>query len=361
MDKKICLVNSSKIWGGGEKWHYDFATRLMESGYHVYAFVNRQGRLYEMLKNTEAELFLVEVNNYSFLNPLKYISIYKYLLKTGASRMVLSLPNDVKIFALAARMAGFKRVICRRGTALPLKNNLLNKIIYRKWVSGIVANSDYIKELLLTKNRSIVNVNKVHVIYNGMFLKDATYKTTYKKEGTLVIGNVGRCVEQKKQFFLIYMAERLKNQNIPFLIKIGGEGRLKNKLIQMVHERGLDEYVRFIGFVEDIEFFIRDIDIFVSTSQHEGTSNAILEVMNARIPVAAFNISSIPEYVEDERTGLLADYADLDQLTQKVIRLIKHPELREQLGEEASKKIRREYDFDRLYSDWLKILDFDSN
>jgi len=358
--KNICIFNSSKFWGGGEKWHYDFATALLQNGYTVYAFVHKDSPLHSRLVELGVNIVLVDISNQSFLNPLKYFYLYRKLKETNSAKLILSLPSDVKVCSLPAKLAGFRKVIYRRGTALPLRNNLYNKLIYQNWITDIVANSEHIRNILLAENKNILNPNRVHVIYNGIRTNNEINEAiNYPSlNGKLIrIGNIGRCVEQKKQEYLIQLAEKLKDRGFSFVIEIVGEGRLKPKLIRMVKEKGLEDFVVFRGFVQDVQSFLKNIDIFVSTSMHEGTSNAVLEVMNEHIPVIAFNVSSMPEYIEDEKTGLLADYGDIDGLAEKVGLLVKNPQMRKRLGEEGASRIQTRYNFDELFQRWMGMLE----
>ena len=358
--KNICIFNSSKFWGGGEKWHYDFATALIQNGYTVYAFVYKDSPLHLKLEELGVNIILVDISNQSFLNPLQYFYLYRKLKETNSEKLILSLPSDVKVCSLPAKLAGFRKIIYRRGTALPLRNNLYNKLIYQNWITDIVANSEHIRNILLAENKNILNKNRVHVIYNGIRTGNEPNKAIdYPSlNGKVIrIGNIGRCVEQKKQEYLILLAEKLKDRGFAFVIEIVGEGRLKPKLIRLVKEKDSEECVVFRGFVQDVQAFLEHIDIFVSTSMHEGTSNAVLEVMNEHIPVIAFNVSSMPEYIKDQQTGLLVDYGDVEDLAEKVGQLAEDPQMRRRLGEEGAHRIQTRYNFDVLFQRWMAMLE----
>ena len=85
-----------------------------------------------------------------------------------------------------------------------------------------------------------------------------------------------------------------------------------------------------------MNWFYNNIDLFVLTSVYEGCSNAILEAMQYRIPVVAFNNSSLPEIVENKVSGLLAINEDLVDLVNKVELLVKDKEMRSKYGNAGS-------------------------
>lgn len=43
--KRICFVNTTKFWGGGEKWHFQNAKALSAIGYDISFILNEVGEL----------------------------------------------------------------------------------------------------------------------------------------------------------------------------------------------------------------------------------------------------------------------------------------------------------------------------
>jgi len=138
---------------------------------------------------------------------------------------------------------------------------------------------------------------------------------------TLVIGFVGRLVEQKSIETLIRaFAIFLRQQSCDAKLVIVGNGPLLPALRRCASERGLAEHVVWAGFREDVPAVMKAFDVFALTSVFEGFGLVLGEAMAARRPVVATRVSAIPEVVVDGETGFLARARDpqsvADALTQ---------------------------------------------
>ena len=359
--KRICFFNSSRIWGGGEKWHYETARKLSQRGFEPIVFSNPKGLLYQKSLEAGIRVVPVSIGNLSFLNPLKILLLLYFLRREKAETLIAGLTSDMKAVALPGRLAGVKKIMYRRGTALALKNNLINRILYKHLTDAIIVNSKEIKNILVEHNASFIDQEKIHLIYNEVDLHSprpdkSSLSVPLRSNGEVILGNIGRLVEQKGQKYLIELAHHLKKQNVPFRIRIAGSGKLKESLRSYARRLEVEEEVVFMDFIDDIQAFIRDIDIFVFPSLHEGSSHTLLEVMAARKPVVAFNISSIPEIIEHNKTGLLVETANSEELFRQVHQLIQSKDLQSTLGKLGREKVERQFNSDQGINKLIGLL-----
>ena len=119
-------------------------------------------------------------------------------------------------------------------------------------------------------------------------------------------------MEQKGQRYLIEIAKRLKDKGLKFKILIAGEGKCLDQLKQLAMELSVSNEINFLGFVKDIRCFMNSIDIFVLPSLWEGFGYVIVEAMAAGKPVVAFDVSSNPEIIRDEKSGYLVNTFDVN-------------------------------------------------
>jgi len=133
--------------------------------------------------------------------------------------------------------------------------------------------------------------------------------------------------------------------NIRFLL-LGG-GSLTLKLKSMVRKLGVQETVRFVGFVphDEIFYYLRNSDIYVSTSLSDGTSASLLEAMMSGLACLVSNIPGNREWINDSENGMLFPVRDHEKLAQKIILLAKDNDLRKNLGEKASITVREKADW----------------
>jgi glycosyltransferase involved in cell wall biosynthesis len=152
--------------------------------------------------------------------------------------------------------------------------------------------------------------------------------------GPIRLVSVGRLVQQKRFDRLLSLLARLRQQlSIPVTAKIVGDGPLRPRLERKAAELGLwPDVVSFAGAVADINAVYQDADIFVLTSDWEGTPNVLLEAMASGLPVVATRVGGVPDIVEHGETGYLADPEDEASLAEALSALIGDAKLRRKRG-----------------------------
>ena len=355
---RICFFNSNKAWGGGEKWHLSTAIAFRDMGFSPFLVANTGSQLLHNARKQGIEVYPIKVTNLSFANPAKLVKLSHFFKDKKPDGVILNLSDDAKLAGFAARLAGVSKIIYRRGLAVPVKNTFLNRFLYRKVVSHIIANSVEIKRTILYNNPLLVSEKKIHIIYNGVELGNYTKKTSQpmyvRKAGEIVLGNAGRLVEQKGQKYLIEAVSHLKGKGLKIKLLIAGTGPLARELKDQVKALGLEDIVIFLGFVDDMKAFMDSIDIFAFPSLHEGSSNAVIEAMACAKPLVAFKISSNPEMVHHNQTGFLAEFPDIGMFANYLEKLVRTPVLRGAFGEQGRRlavdKFNRKKNLRQLFS-----------
>lgn len=360
-ESTICFFNSTKTWGGGEKWHFDMAVELHRKGYRVMVITNPNSELQKRLKNTDIKTENKSVSNLSFLNLYKLWHFRDFFRKHRISAIILNLPADLKTAGVAARMAGVEQIYYRRGSAIPVKNTMLNRFLFRRIVTGIITNSQETKRCLLANNAGFIDEKKIHTIYNGLkihFFENRPFQLLYQKQqDEIVIGNAGRLVKQKGQKLLLDIALLLKNEKVNFKLLIAGKGPLETELKEYTKELELSDNVVFTGFVENIKDFMCSIDVFVLTSLWEGFGYVITEAMACEKPVIAFNVSSNPEIIDNGQTGYLVEKNDLSQFAAHIKQLAENEDLRQQMGKAGRQRLEKNFTMKTTVKKVCKLLE----
>ena len=231
---KICFFNTAMAWGGGEKWHYDMASYLTSQGISALFICKKNSALHKKLKISDIPFYIINISNTSFLNPFKLFKLRKIFQNNDIDTIVLNLSQDLKSGGISAKLANVNRIIYRRGSAIPVRNTFLNKLIFKMIVDEILVNSIETKKCILKENSKIFPEQFIKVIYNGIDCQkfiESEHKNLYKrKNNEVVLTNLGRLEQQKNQTFLIEIAAELNRRNINFHMLIGGKGRLQKNL-----------------------------------------------------------------------------------------------------------------------------------
>jgi glycosyltransferase involved in cell wall biosynthesis len=122
-------------------------------------------------------------------------------------------------------------------------------------------------------------------------------------------------------------AKRPANQS-PQLVIAGKRGWLDNEVFRAAQQDGLNESVKFIGYVpeEDLPTLYSGATCFVYPSYFEGFGLPVLEAMQCGAPVIAGNQTSLPEVAGD--AALLFNPFDAKALAEAMVMVLDRPDFR---------------------------------
>jgi glycosyltransferase involved in cell wall biosynthesis len=173
-----------------------------------------------------------------------------------------------------------------------------------------------------------------------------------------VLGAVAVLREQKALGVLIRAAVELVPDHPRLRVLIAGEGPEREPLEALIAELGLRDTVTLLGQRRDIPDVLAALDIGVVSSDFEGTPLAVLEYMDAAVPVVATRVGGLPDLIEHGRHGLLVEPGDPSALAEAIGTLLRNPEQARALGELGRERRRAEFSIDntvqaleRLYLD----------
>ena len=152
---------------------------------------------------------------------------------------------------------------------------------------------------------------------------------------------LGRLSEQKNYPPLLRALTAVPDASLA----VAGEGPLRNELAELAASLGIAERVRFLGQIDRTEVpdLLRSADVFVQPSLYEGQSNALLEALCEGLPIVASDIPPQRETLvgpDGTQAGLLLPASDSEAWTAALNELVKDPERRAELGEQARLRAR---------------------
>jgi glycosyltransferase involved in cell wall biosynthesis len=355
--RTICFCNSNIPWGGGEKWHLEAALALSGRGWRVLFLCHPESEILKRLAGAPAiQTLPFACGRLSFLNPMKRLHLTRLFRREGVDSVIMNLPSDVKVAAPAARSAGVKHIVYRRGSALPVRDSRLNRRLYGKVITQLIVNSEATRALVLRNNPSLIPPERISLLPNGLDVAafDESLRTACadplpahaaqpalaqdgkqcrapsacrpgRHDGCgapsaasgraeslraktggrpFLLGNAGRLTRQKGQHLLLHLCRRLLDAGLDCAVLIAGTGELEKELKTLAARLELGDRARFLGFMETLAPFWRNIDLFVLSSLWEGFGSVLIEAMLARKPVFAFAVSNIPELVFEDGPGI---------------------------------------------------------
>ncbi|MDZ7289951.1 MAG: GT4 family glycosyltransferase PelF [candidate division KSB1 bacterium] len=171
----------------------------------------------------------------------------------------------------------------------------------------------------------------------------------------LVIGAVGRLVPVKA-YPILLKASKLVFREIPnAYLMVVGEGPLYEELKKMANDYDMADHVRFLGGRKDVPEILRALDVFVLASESEGMSNTILEAMASGLPVVATAVGGNPELVVHGETGLLVPPNHPNAMAAAILKLLRDPEQRQQMGRLGHQRIVEKFSLEAMVRNYAKI------
>lgn len=141
--------------------------------------------------------------------------------------------------------------------------------------------------------KSVILQNNFRVLNNAIDTNKFLYSKLKRQQirtklgispDTLIIGNIGRLVEVKNQSRLIEIFNTILVKIPDAHLLILGEGPLREKLEQLIVDKGLKSNVHLVGVKDNVADYLSAMDIFVFPSLHEGLGISLIEAQSTGMP-----------------------------------------------------------------------------
>jgi glycosyltransferase involved in cell wall biosynthesis len=363
--KKILFVSSLRRYGGGERWMLDTAAGLRERGHDV-RLVARPGSV--LAANAPARRIpLVMVEMRGDVDPLAITHLAAFLRRFQPHVVCPNLDREIRISAAAIRAAralpprpARPRLIPRRGSEFPLKNKRHYRIVYLFDIDRVIVNSEATRRTMV-KDAPWFPPDKATVLYNG--IDAAPYEKLAAQRDELraklrasigapadapVVSLVGELNERKQQRVVIEATPHVLANFPETRVLFVGDGDDRPALEKAIRERGLEKSIILTGFRADIPEILVASDALLLPSRVEGFGYVLVEAMAAGIPCIASNVSSIPEIVADNSSGILHAVGDSGALANAILSMLSHPDLARAMGEHGARIAREKFALQRM-------------
>lgn len=154
-----------------------------------------------------------------------------------------------------------------------------------------------------------------------------------------VVVSVGELTEAKNQMTLIRAMDRFRREKLTCVIC--GTGSMQRQLEQTVKEMYLQDKVILAGYCKNIPDILRQSDFFAFPSQREGLSVALMEAMQAGLPVMAADIRGNHDLIQDGEGGFLFTENLPEDYAKALQYFMKYPDEAERMGNWNRDRVKR--------------------
>jgi glycosyltransferase involved in cell wall biosynthesis len=162
----------------------------------------------------------------------------------------------------------------------------------------------------------------------------------------VVLGAVGRLEPQKRFDILLETFARLHRRRPETRLMIVGDGSLKGALEAQRTALGLDNSVMLLGHVADVVPVHHAFDLFVQSSEYEGTPNAVLEAMAMESPIVATSAGGTAELVEHNVHGRIVPIHDGGRLHDAIEEALCQPDRTRDMMQQARRRVEGDLSFE---------------
>jgi len=239
---------------------------------------------------------------------------------------------------------------------------------YYNRVDRVIFVSDVNRKKWLSYEK--LDENKTSYIYNcaneslaKKVLRDS--KSTVRKRlkmnpDKFYLVTVASLNPQKGLDYLMEAAPKLKEiaPNLGILV-IGAENTAYETFLKDKSDEKIKDVVKFLGFKSNAMEYVYASDAFILPSRAEGFPLVILEAMVVNTPVLASRVGGIPEMLDHERTGLLFESGNNEELIKCFKRMYLNQDDRNRYADQASKKYWEKFskrNFTEQYVELIKNL-----
>ena len=150
-------------------------------------------------------------------------------------------------------------------------------------------------------------------------------------------------------------------KKIPSKLLLVGDGPDRIGAENLARELGIQNHIKFLGKQTSLVELLSISHVFLLPSQSESFGLSALEAMSCGVPVVASNIGGIPEVVDHNESGFVAELGDTKRMARYTIELLEKPKKWEGFSINARKRAVELFDiklivprYEELYKELLE-------
>ncbi|MCF7918578.1 MAG: glycosyltransferase family 4 protein [Candidatus Cloacimonetes bacterium] len=341
----ILHIDPEKVWQGGQRQVVYLVERLNIAGVASIIACSSKSPLEKYCR--ENDIPFAAFNFHYRVNPAVIYKIVKLCRKNKVrlihchSSYALTLGLQVKFLMPHLKLVASRRVDfhikSKMSGFIKYKNSMLDRLVCISRNIMEICKSDGIPE------------NKLQLIHSGIELERLSIqlppadfiKGEHFPEHNIIIGTIAALVGHKDYPTLIKAAQIVLMKYPAALFLALGRGPERKKLEAMTTELGISERFRFLGFREEVGWFLNSFDIFILASKYEGLGTSVLDALACGRACVCTDGGGIPEMIKNNENGLLVPAQQPEKLAAAVSRLIENPAERAGFSANARQSVEK--------------------
>jgi glycosyltransferase involved in cell wall biosynthesis len=214
-----------------------------------------------------------------------------------------------------------------------------------------------------------VDEDRVAVIENGIDLAEWPMVTPERRRDARealgldpaepVVAMIAAMRPEKAHEVLLDAAAALLEEGIPVRVLLAGDGPRRGLLEERARQRGIEGRVHFLGIRRDVARLLHASDVVVLPSRAvvETLPLSLLEAMACGAPVVATRVGSVPEVVQDGRTGRLVEAGDAGALARALARTLHGGADTRRMVEEGRRRVETRFSIEETTEGYRRLFE----
>ena len=212
-----------------------------------------------------------------------------------------------------------------------------------------------------------LNATKQAVVYNGISFEKLDKITDFeelefRKKTDLFLGVVGNFNSVRDQMTVCRFLNLLNKQNVDFQFvfagkKVENEAFLYDDCVNFCKENNLLEKVHFLGTRNDVPAILKQLDVFVYSTDHDTFGIAVIEAIAVGIPVFVNDWEVMSEITDNGKLAVLYKTKDEQNLLEKLMLFLQNRNEYAQKAKENSQIVRDKFSIEKHLQNLKKEYD----
>ena len=301
------------ITGGADRFNLSLINGLDKEKYNVIVILTEPNK--NVLRQ-EFEKHAIVYDLTSFIDQKYWLAFVNYIIEKEDINAIFNSNSKFGYYVLPYLKARYSK--------LPI----IDYIHMEEWYNRNGGYSRYSSMLDSIIDKTLVcNENSKNILQEHFGRREEDIKTVYvgvdedefdpakyNKEKLLekysldknkhILSYICRISEQKRPILLLEIINKLKEVRKDFKVLVVGEGNLLSKMKVKAKELNLDDYIQFLGNIEQTEEIYKISDLTINCSIKEGIALTSYESLSMGVPIVSSNVGGQAELI-DENTGIL--------------------------------------------------------
>jgi len=307
----------------------EFEQKFLDTGALVFDVNYQNGALnfYRRLRQifSDNNVTLAHVIFFDYFSPVTWI-----VRAAGVKHVIYEMQNSGMF-----RATSWKKLLLRARTRMMTAP-----------MTRVIAISEFVKEQLV---KAGLSKEKIIVRYLGIdterFSPDASAREEWIRRfnlppGQIIASTVSYLRPFKNPDILVEAFRELKTRNVPVRLFVAGGGEMLSSLKEMSKRLDVEDYIHWLGNVADPKGVLQASDMFLLVSTGEAFGLVLAEAMACGVPIVGTRSGSLPEVVEEGKSGLLVPPRNAEELATAIQALSTDATLRHKMSAQALQRVK---------------------